>query len=142
MQALVPPRSTSTKAGAANYDEIGDEQNPKGVVADDRDVGEDPHDRNNEQREGYHRPIPETDLEIVLVEKLPDEEGDHQNPKSVIANHRNFDKDSYDRGNSDHKRDHASEAHSHPPTVIRLPRLPFLHQPYGSVEADPDRFTA
>jgi hypothetical protein len=45
-----------------------------------------------------------------------DEIGGYQNPKGVIADYRNFDKDSQDGNNGNHDRDHASEVHL-PPKV-------------------------
>jgi hypothetical protein len=42
----------SSRLGDANYDEIGDYQNPKGVRADYWDFDEYPHDRNKKQHKG------------------------------------------------------------------------------------------
>jgi len=43
------------------------------------------------------------------------EKGTGQNPKGVVADDRNFNKDSNDRNNSDHESDEKSPVHLQPP---------------------------
>src|SRR5580700_732399 len=64
-------------AGGGNYHEIVGFHNPKNVTADYRDFDEDPHNRNQNQRDGYDNQR----LETVLDQAVNGE------PNKISADH-------------------------------------------------------
>jgi hypothetical protein len=66
------------------------------VIADYRDFDEDPHNRNQKQRDGYHKQRLETFGQAVDGE--PNKISADQDPKGVVAKYRNFSKDSRGKG--------------------------------------------
>ena len=63
---------------------------------------------------------------------MPNKVSADQDPKGVIANYRNFDKESQDRNNGNHERGHASEAHLHPQNTVA--QSPMVHRVAASVQ--------
>jgi hypothetical protein len=107
-------------AGGGNYHEIVGFHNPKDVFADYRDFDEDPHNRNQNQHDGYDKQRLETFGQAVDGE--PNKISADQDPKGVVAKYRNFSKDSHDRGGSHHEREKPSkEKHLAPKVTIGQP---------------------
>jgi hypothetical protein len=68
------------------------------------------------------------------VDTKPDNVSRYQNPKSIIADYRNFDKDSYDGNSSNHEGGYASEVHLQLQDTVR--KQPITHPPRGLPTAD------
>ena len=105
-------------AGGGNYHEIVGFHNPKDVIADYRDFDEDPHNRNQNQQDGYDNHRLET-VPDQAVNGEPNKISADQNPKGVVAKYRNFSKDSHDRSGGHHERDKLSKKHFGPQSYDR-----------------------
>jgi hypothetical protein len=77
-----------------NDEEIGAHQNPEGVIADERDFGEDANDRNNKQHERCGKSPVAFRFGPLVVNTDPHNVRAHQNPKGIIADYWDCDKDS------------------------------------------------
>lgn len=82
----------SFKAATANCGQVGDHQNPEGVITYYWDVDEDRHDRQKKQHDGYHPPPVVPNLWVYAVNRLPDKNGQDHKPEEIVTDDRNVGK--------------------------------------------------